>query len=616
MAEIGMGKGAGAGSFAAGFGRGLSRALLMNRERSDQKQREEQARKDRLFQTMLPVYLQNAEDVADLEPLLQSQFPDTFTQGKKGGKKGESPFDKIAHFIGPLLGMNKQKPIIEGGWPGKPTVIGNDLPEQGGISGMLGRTPGPFGRQPEASGELPPAHQPPGVTGGVLNSLPQPINQQGGGQPLPQPFDQPPDISQTMLGGRQMTPAATAGTKPRRTLFGVPLLSEEDKLQREIRQVSAKETAQIQGKVDAARRMFASGAYKTLADAYAAVGLQPRVTGASANRYGGILKGDQAAAGETDVYGRPLEPNTYYRVQVHPDGELAYTPTVAPGGNLGVDREAIARAQFGGKSFAQLTPEQQQQVLTAEQKRAGQMSQERALGTEKGQFEAPIDIKTAQETNLPVGTTSADVAGQTVQTTPDRERVQSLNVLRTDLTRVQDLLAVLPSEQSLAGVAPNAVLAVRKRMNSDSGIKDADGNALSYRSALAQLQANVDSMVNVLARVRGEQRGTQTERDADRAYNAVVQLQAGLLDPLGGDTQESAKARIKEALAGLDRVMAQIPTQAVTPKPGAKPAAGTPAAKPGATAAPAKPGATGLKMDPKTGDIIDPVTNKVVVPGR
>lgn len=372
----------------------------------------------------------------------------------------------------------------------------------------------------------------------------------------------------TMAPLLQQTPQAQAQPQGH-TFFGQSVLSPEDRMFRDVdtrRSVATKLGVPADQAVD-----------------YALYGTRkPVAYGASAMRYGGTLKGDQAGPDAQDVYGRPLNPNMYYRVQIQPTGDLSYTPTVAPGGNLGVDREAISRAQFGGKSFAQLTPAEQQVVLDAERQRAGQMSETRALGTETGQFKGPIDVKTAQETNTQVGTSSADYAGQQIPTAVDRERVQDLGVIRGDLTRISGLLGILPSEKTLAGVAPGAVLAARRRMNSDAGLKDKDGKpiAMSYRTGIAQLEANVDSMVNLLARVRGRSVGTQTEQDAERAYNAVVQLKAGLTNPLGGDTQESARVRIAEALAGLDRVIAQLPAAGGTPTPN------KPAVAPKATAAP------------------------------
>lgn len=489
-----MGKGAGTASFAAGFGRGLSKALLMNRERSDQKNRDAQAQKDRVFQLVLPQIMQNMQDPSDLQPLLETYFPEVFQQGK-GSKKGGGAFDKLAGFLGPLIGMRHNKgTTIESGWPGGPVTmgpgghIGMDSPEQGGITGMLGRSPGPFGRQPEQQ-------QPPGVSGGIIGNVPdyssepkeyglrpdgtpkgngflgrQPLRNGGvateysigttdvNGQEMDIPTlvptltpdeiqatlraaeagtappasvmakavahakmrlsqgksvfaqegeqqqggfasllrDVPPDISQTPFGGG-VQPPSTPVTPPRRTLFGVPMMTPEESATRAGRLAGvtegAKTEAELNAKMAIARRMVETGAATNLGEAMDRLGLRRAVTGSTAIRYGGILKGDQAGPGTEDVYGRPLDPNTYYRLQIQPDMSLSYTPTVAPGGNLGVDREALSRAMFNNKSYAQLTPEQQQKVLDEEIKRGGEKTAATTSARIAEEAKAPLTTK-------------------------------------------------------------------------------------------------------------------------------------------------------------------------------------------------------------------------------
>lgn len=178
-------------------------------------------------------------------------------------------------------------------------------------------------------------------------------------------------------------------------------------------------------------------------------------------------------------------------------------------------------------------------------------------GTAQAAYEKPADIPTSMATGVDVGVTAPQLAGQRVLPQATRERAQGLESIKADLQRVlgdgtpgSGLLNVLPTKDEWGGKVPGATLAFRRRNN-------------EYREQIAALESVVDSMVNVLARTRGEQRGTQTEKDAERAYNAVVNLQAGLRDPLGGDTRESAAVRIKEALDGIDRVMAIMPKQGV-----------------------------------------------------
>jgi hypothetical protein len=95
------------------------------------------------------------------------------------------------------------------------------------------------------------------------------------------------------------------------------------------------------------------------------------------------------------------------------------------------------------------------------------------------------------------------------------------------------------------------------------------------------LDSAVQGVVNVLARAVAEQKGTQTEKDADRAFASVVSLQDDLLSPLKGDTQESAKARIEQTLLTLDTILSNLPND---PTPQPKPAGTTQAAPAGPTA--------------------------------
>lgn len=394
-------------------------------------------------------------------------------------------------------------------------------------------------------------------------------------------------------------------TTPRKTLFGVELPTEEEKLAKATRQVAAGEMATVQGKRDAALRIAATGV--PLMQAYEMVGLRTTASSATPPQPGSIGNMIQLRNAERAASGLPAM--TAQEVQDFVNGQTKSEANARS--TFGQDREAIARAMFAGKAFGDLTPEEQAAVIEEEEKKFGRESRERGLGTADAKFNAPLDIAGARENQLPVGTTAAQVSGQVVPTDDQNDRRRALGVLQQDLNRIQDLIAVLPAGDALGGTAPGAWLAVRRRMNSPSEIKDpATGQPLSYREAIAQLEAVVESTVNVLARARAEQRGTQTERDADRAYAAIVNLKAGLTDPFGGDTRESAQARIKESIDGIQRVLAGLPA---TPQP----RGGAPAApKPATVTPPAQPatGGTGLKMDAQ-GNILD-ASGRIVVPAQ
>jgi hypothetical protein len=382
----------------------------------------------------------------------------------------------------------------------------------------------------------------------------------------------------------------------------VPILSEEEKAQR------AADTAVtgINAKIEAARRLapqlvangMASNLQEALALATDYFGLYTSPSSRSAS--GGV----RAIPGH-DKDGNPVMGvfDAASRAFVYPTGhEKAGQPI--PGFmqrgatdtmSYGQLRETLAKTMFGA-NFGQLDQVQQQQVLDEEKLQLQSQSKSRALGTEQGQFQGPIDVSTAQRTGTQVGASSADYAGQNIPQAGINERRRSLEALQATITRMMkpqpqtgnpqafshSLLDVLPSANELAGIAPNAIIALRRRANTPSGLVDESGRALTYREAMARLDSNLNSIVNVLARVKDEQRGTQTEKDADRAMAALLDIQGKLNDPLAGDTRESAVARMNEAMDSLNRIMAGLPgapvpnQQRSTPPaaPAAAPAAG------------------------------------------
>jgi hypothetical protein len=233
----------------------------------------------------------------------------------------------------------------------------------------------------------------------------------------------------------------------------------------------------------------------------------------------------------------------------------------------GVDREAIAKAIFD-KPFDGLSRHEADIVLREEKTMLEGEAKARGTGTAQAKFEAPADIAAAQAGGVPVGTRAADVAGQSVPTPAVRERRKSVEGLKAELTHIKDnLLGPLPKKGELGELAPGAVYTVRRRLP-------------KYRTEIAKLESAINNVVNVMARSVGEQRGTQTERDALRAEAAIAQIRDALLT---GDTQESAGARIDESIRVLDGIMGRLPDDPVPTKP----AAGTPAAAAASSAAPA-----------------------------
>lgn len=499
---------AGAGSFAGGFARAIGDALVTRRREEREDTRRAEERQDRLRSALLPVLLENVEDPADLEPFLAASAPGQF-KGKQGKKAGRTLTGAIGDFM---------------------------------KGGLLGRKPE---QQPTSTGPAP--------LPGAPVTAPAPATTGNG------------KVVMTDLDTQQVIGEAPA--TGRRTLMGVPIMSAEEKIDRSMSKLETETTA----KVDLARRMLPRlkevDPTATMDDALAVVGI--RTPSATA----------RSAATMQAVHGKDADGNDVSAVFDRSQGAYVYPVGHAKAGQpipgfvqtstaretFGVDREAIAMATFG-QPFGKLNRNQQAIVLREENLKLQEEAKNRRLGTGQGAFQSPIDIKTAQETGVPTGTTAAQVAGQTVPTQQNLERRRSVIQLQEGLTDIRDrLLVALPSEKELGGLAPGAAYAIRRRLP-------------QHRNDIAKLESAINNIVNVMARAVGEQRGTQTERDAMRAEAAIASLQDALLT---GDTQESAKARITESLAVVERILQQIPQPVV---PGAVAPAGAPQPTPGGQA--------------------------------
>jgi hypothetical protein len=244
----------------------------------------------------------------------------------------------------------------------------------------------------------------------------------------------------------------------------------------------------------------------------------------------------------------------------------------------GVDREALSKAIFD-KAFDQLTRAEADIVIREEQALIQRESEGRALGTGQGRFQAPMTAEQAQAAGVPAGTTSAQVAGQAIPRADEMQRRRSIEELQTTLADIRDRLLgpALPKKGELGALAPGAAYAVRRRTP-------------AYREPIASLEAAINNVVNVMARSVGEQRGTQTERDALRAEAAIAQIRDALFT---GDTVESATARINESLLVLDRILGQLPKKPQPTTAGAAPATSRPAPGASTTAPPARAGGPG-----------------------
>ena len=245
--------------------------------------------------------------------------------------------------------------------------------------------------------------------------------------------------------------------------------------------------------------------------------------------------------------------------------------------SAGVDLNRAAQAA-GFPTFMQVPDELKAQVQDLAMEMTQGLSYSRRLGTGQGALDSPITPQVSQSTQLPVGAAGSEFTGQVVPTEAQNQMRRTGEVLMGDLKRLTEggLLDILPrQDEQIGGLLPGAVYQYRKR--SGEG-----------RVKAAQLESVVQGMVNDLARYKG-QRGAQTEGDVERAYQSLVQLQTSLTDAFtgGGDTYESALARINEARKGLE-----IVASTVTPQPVAQPAT-VPGRRSASPATPPPAGATG-----------------------
>ncbi len=226
---------------------------------------------------------------------------------------------------------------------------------------------------------------------------------------------------------------------------------------------------------------------------------------------------------------------------------------------FGVDREALAWAKYH-KKYGELSAPEASDILDQEKSMLEAEARRRALGSGMGKFESPLTPTQAQQTGLPAGTTGPEVVGQGVPTMQQQEQFRTMDFLQTELTHIKnDLLWVLPSAGETAGRLPGMAYALRRRDN-------------RYRPDIGRLESAVNNIVNVMARVVGQQRGAQTEKDALRAEAAIVAMRDAIIS---GDTQESASARIEESLKVVQGLSALLPKQATpTATPTAPPLPG------------------------------------------
>lgn len=330
-----------------------------------------------------------------------------------------------------------------------------------------------------------------------------------------------------------------------RSLLGVPLLSDEEKLARDIHTKQAVANAEDIRKTQKAREFYQEFSKMDpdfeLRDALRMAGFNVDINRSSGSS--AVMRGfdAQIARKETEL-GRRLTTD---------EAEQVRTEWYAANRSMGVNREALARATFG-KAFELLDPKQQQQVILQETTLLGQHSYATTAAGNQADFNAPITPAQSATTELPVGTTGPQLEGQQVPTAQDRDSYRTVEGVEQSLNDIKTLIKVLPHDSDLiGGRLPGAVNAARRRMP-------------EYRAQYAALESRVSGIVNTLARAAG-QKGSQSEGDAMRAEQSIVALKDAIL---AGDTYESALARIDESLKMTAQVKTKLPPPARPTAPG------------------------------------------------
>lgn len=344
-----------------------------------------------------------------------------------------------------------------------------------------------------------------------------------------------------------------------------------------------REAAQREGRITGTLRGIAKGGGEITPELSTQVGLELAGFSSYGGRYGagGKLQhvnvempdGTQIAAvfdpDPTDGGYFTADPSRQRLVGAMPLQRTAST-------TLGIDREAGTRILFPGRRSTSLNGPEMEQVDAWVRNRIRETSYQRGTGAGRAEIEtklaSPIGMEAGATQGVSPTTPLKAFEGVQPLMPQQREARDTATLLQQQVRNIQSLIGnVLPRQSEMVGgLLPGAVLRARRLQP-------------QYRTAIASLESAVATAVGTASRVLQGQRGAQSERDADRAYQALVKLQdVGLTQ---GDTVESATARLQETLGALDNVLRLLPNppaQLATPPPGTEAGASTSLATPSA----------------------------------
>lgn len=184
----------------------------------------------------------------------------------------------------------------------------------------------------------------------------------------------PATLQPTRVAGIQEAP---------KTFFGSPVLTPQQRLERQVQDKTALGEADYQAKINIIKRLKAAGVDDETLDR---IGLRDTTGSSPFQSVAGELPGGVQTFGTfnkqlgkyVDQNGQPLE---------------GFRPRSTGVGGLGQEREAIARAKFNGRTFSQLSPPEQQQVLDEEVKRGGEKAATTTTAKMEASSKGPLSTK-------------------------------------------------------------------------------------------------------------------------------------------------------------------------------------------------------------------------------
>jgi hypothetical protein len=501
-----------------------------------------------------------------------SSEPPPIFPGLQGVRYGGGGTPSVSPQQGPILaplapGQTQPQlaPGAAGGPPAPPgAAAGAAAPGAAQAAGAAGMTAMPAGTQPAAGLPQPgasataPPPAPPGapVAGpppqlGALPPGPRPITTLS---TAPPPRPRRTTLTPTVLpGGRSVFPSL-ADIKEQATMAEV---TGDVKGWQEIRRLSGDPNWEQQGIQDALQQKLGRGA----AVPYRSMELEYVDQNGQIQRTLGFV--DQAQ-------GRYLDENLQ--------------PIPAENITKALPASALGQGVWVNRAMAQLhvTPLQMRNdpaVAIQVNNLAMQLQQQAAYSTGTGaglaRYDAPQTLAQAALSRTPVGSRSSDYGGRIIPTGAQADRRLMTGQMLTWLDEIDTKFSVLPRAGELGAYAPGAAIAFY-RAHPD------------YREAYAELDSSINQILASLSRVVQENKGTQTEKDAERAMDTLAQVQGRLMNPLLGDTQESARARLGVTKEYLRQIIATLP---VVPLPNPSRPAGAAGAGPSAGAGAAGAGA-------------------------